>query len=506
MIRVDNLSMPLYHTIEELIKKAEKKAGVTAASYKIIRKAVDARKGTVRFVYSVIINPDEEKKRIIPTGDTSLNAPPVIVGMGPAGLFAAYYLAEYGYKPIVIERGSDVDNRCKKTELFYRENILDTECNVQFGEGGAGTFSDGKLTTRVNDERCGEVLKIFTEHGAPEEILYLGKPHIGTDNLVNVVKSMREHIINKGGKVFFDEKAEAVITTGDRAVGIKTSQKMIDSEHIIFAIGHSAEDTYQSLALSGVEMRAKPFAVGVRIEHRQENINKAMYHDFAGHPALGSADYRLAEKHNGRGCFSFCMCPGGHVIASTSDEGRTVTNGMSLYARDGENANSALLVGVGPEEYGSGVFAGITFRKQMEINAYKLAGDYRGPVQLLGDLINNQKSTKIGNVVPSYTNDYVLTDLNGCLPSFIKDTICGCMSAFEKRINGFSSADAVLTGVETRSSAPVTIPRGEDGQSVSIKGIYPCGEGAGYAGGIVSAAVDGIKMAEQIITRYKPLG
>ena len=497
--------MPLEHTPEELIAKAEKKCGEKAVTYKIVKKAVDARRGNVRFMYSVIINPDAQPKREIPLGTELLSCPPVIVGMGPAGLFAAYYLAELGYNPIVIERGSDVDTRCKKTDLFYRDNILDTECNVQFGEGGAGTFSDGKLTTRVNDVRCSEVLETFVKHGAPEEILYLGKPHIGTDNLVKVVKNMRQHIINKGGKVLFDEKAESVVTSNGRVVALKTSKRMIDAQHIIFAIGHSAEDTYKSLAMSGVEMRAKPFAVGVRIEHRQEDINRAMYHEYAGHPALGSADYRLAEKHNGIGCFSFCMCPGGQVVASTSDEGRTVTNGMSLYARDGDNANSALLVGVGPKEYGDGVFDGITFRKQMEINAYKLAGDYRGPVQLLGDMAEGKKSQRVGRVTPSYTNGYVLTDLSGCLPGFVKDTILGCMDSFERKIKGFSAKDAVLTGVETRSSAPVTILRGEDGQSVSVKGIYPCGEGAGYAGGIVSAAVDGIKIAEQIITRYKPM-
>jgi len=505
MKRVDNLSMSLDHTISEVIKKAEKKSGVKANSYKIVKKAVDARRGNVHFMYSVILNPEKEQPREIPVGSGVLECPPVIVGMGPAGLFAAYYLAERGYKPIVIERGSDVDNRCKKTDLFYQENILDTECNVQFGEGGAGTFSDGKLTTRVNDVRCSEVLDIFVRHGAPEEILYLGKPHIGTDNLVNVIKSMRQHIINKGGQVFFDEKAESIVTENGRVKALKTSKRLIQANHIIFAIGHSAEDTYKSLALSGVEMRAKPFAVGVRIEHRQEDINRAMYHEAAEHPALGSADYRLAEKHNGRGCFSFCMCPGGQVVASTSDEGRTVTNGMSLFARDGENANSALLVGVGPDEYGNGIFDGVKFRVEMEKAAFSLAGGYAGPVQLLGDFAEGKKSTKVGRVKPSYTNGYVFVDLNDCLPGFVSETILGCMDKFERKIKGFSAKDAVLTGVETRSSAPVTILRGDDGQSVSVKGIYPCGEGAGYAGGIVSAAVDGIKMAEHLINRYKPI-
>ncbi len=505
MKRIDNLSMPLDHTIEEVVKKAERKSGVKARSYKIVKKAVDARKGNVRFMYSVVLNPEKEQERIIPEGNQSLSCPPVIVGMGPAGLFAAYYLAERGYNPIVIERGSDVDTRCKKTDLFYKKSILDTRCNVQFGEGGAGTFSDGKLTTRVNDVRCSEVLDIFVRHGAPEEILYLGKPHIGTDNLVNVVKSMREHIIKNGGQVFFDEKAESIITQNGSIKALKTSKRLIEAEHVIFAIGHSAEDTYESLAMSGVEMRAKPFAVGVRIEHRQEDINNSMYHEAAGHPALGSADYRLAEKYNGRGCFSFCMCPGGQVVASTSDEGRTVTNGMSRFARDGENANSALLVGVGPQEYGTNVFDGVKFRINMEKAAYNLAGGYEGPVQLLGDFAENRASTKVGRVKPSYTNGYVLTDLNKCLPKFVSETILGCMPAFERKIKGFSANDAVLTGVETRSSAPLTIIRGEDGQSVSIRGVYPCGEGAGYAGGIVSAAVDGIKMAEQIIIGYKPI-
>ncbi len=505
MKRVDNLSMPLDHTLEEVIKKAERKAGVKARSYKIVKKAVDARKGKVHFMYSVVLNPSEDAARDIPIGNKKSDCPPIIVGMGPAGLFAAYYLAERGYRPIVIERGGDVDNRCKKTDLFYQRNILDIQCNVQFGEGGAGTFSDGKLTTRVNDVRCSEVLDIFVRHGAPKEILYLGKPHIGTDNLVNVVKSMRQHIINKGGQVFFNETAESIVTENGVVKALKTSKRLIKADHIIFAIGHSAEDTYKSLAQAGVKMQAKPFAVGVRIEHRQEAINKAMYHDDAGHPALGSADYRLAEKHNGRGCFSFCMCPGGRVVASTSDECRTVTNGMSLFARDGENANSALLVGVGPQEYGSDIFDGVKFRINMEKAAYNLAGGYEGPVQLLGDFAEGRSSKKIGSVTPSYTNGYVLTDLNKCLPKFVSETILGCMPTFERKIKGFSIKDAVLTGVETRSSAPVTILRGEDGQSVSIKGVYPCGEGAGYAGGIVSAAVDGIKMAEQIITRYKPI-
>lgn len=505
MKKVNNISMPLDHTIDELIQKAEKKCGEKAYSYKIIKKAVDARKGNVHFVYSVIINPESDKKRSIAAGHEKLGAPPVIVGMGPAGLFAAYYLAEHGYCPVIIERGSDVDRRCQKTELFYNQNILDTECNVQFGEGGAGTFSDGKLTTRINDVRCSEVLDIFVRHGAPQEILYLGKPHIGTDNLVKVVKSMREHIINKGGKVFFDEKAEKTVISNGKVIGLKTSKRTIDTNNIIYAIGHSAEDTYKSLAMSGVEMRAKPFAVGVRIEHRQEDINRAMYHDFADHPALGSADYRLAEKFNGRGCFSFCMCPGGRVIASTSDEGRTVTNGMSLYARDGENANSALLVGVGPKEFGNGIFDGIEFRKDMEKRAFNITGGYAAPVQLLGDFAQKRVSSAIGRINPSYTNGYMFSSLWDCMPSFVGETICGCMAAFERKIKGFSAKDAVLTGVETRSSAPVTIVRGEDGQSISVQGVYPCGEGAGYAGGIVSAAVDGIKTAEHIINRYMPI-
>lgn len=505
MKRVDNISMPLDHTIDEVIKKAEKKCGEKVRSYKILKKAVDARKGNVHFVYSVLINPKKEEKRILLTGSEPMSTSPVIVGMGPAGLFAAYCLAEYGYAPIVIERGSDVDKRCKKTDLFYKQDILDPECNVQFGEGGAGTFSDGKLTTRINDVRCAEVLEIFVKHGAPEEILYSGKPHIGTDNLVNVVKSMRKHIIDKGGKVFFDERAENIYISNGRVKGLKTSKRTIDTENAIFAIGHSAEDTYENLASAGVAMQAKPFAVGVRIEHRQEDINRAMYHGFAGHPALGSADYRLAEKYNGRGCFSFCMCPGGQVIASTSDEGRTVTNGMSLYARDGENANSALLVGVGPAEYGRGVFDGIKFRKKLESDAFSLAGGYAAPVQLLGDFAADRISTAVGRVKPSYTNGYMFASLRDCLPGFVCDTICGCMTAFERKIKGFSAGDAVLTGVETRSSAPVTILRNDQGQSVSVRGVYPCGEGAGYAGGIVSAAVDGIKTAEHIISKYMPL-
>lgn len=435
----------------------------------------------------------------------SPSARPVVVGAGPAGLFAALTLAEAGWAPILLERGAPVDQRRRDVAAFWRGEGLNPHSNVQFGEGGAGTFSDGKLTTGIKDPRCGQVLETFAAHGAHEEILYQAKPHIGTDRLASIVTSMRKRIIALGGIVRFGAQLTGlhIEASALRGVTVRTGdvEEQLDATALILAIGHSARDTLTMLHDCGLRMEQKPFSIGVRIEHPQSMIDRSQYGTFAGHPALGAAEYKLAvHLPTGRDIYTFCMCPGGQVVAAASEPGGICTNGMSAFARDGRNANSALLVGVSPADFPSPhPLAGIELQRTLERTAFSAAGgDYRAPAQLVGDLLAKRASRTLGDVEPSYLPGVTLGDLGDCLPGFVLDSLRTGFAQMDRQVRGFAAPGALLTAPETRSSSPVRIPRDASGQG-SIRGVYPTGEGAGYAGGILSAAVDGIKMAESIL-------
>jgi len=492
----------------------------------IFKKSVDARKKEqIFYVYTVDIKVANEQrilskgktKGIMPTPDLSyqllepgteiMPERPVIIGMGPAGLFAGLMLARNGYSPLILERGEDVDARTAKVNKFWQDSQLDTESNVQFGEGGAGTFSDGKLTTLINDRRCHAVLEEFIRAGAPQEILYMSKPHIGTDLLKSTVKSIRQEIITCGGEVRFKAKVtDFIINDGKIEALVVNDNEKIDCNTILLAIGHSARDTFAVLHNKGVHMEQKVFSIGLRIEHPQGLIDRSQYGDFAGFSGLPVADYKLAyHAPNGRSAYTFCMCPGGYVVAAASEEKVVVTNGMSAYKRDGKNANSALLVGVKPDDFASlHPLAGIEFQRKWERLAYQLGGgDYKAPAQLTGDFLADRTSKTWGNVEPTYKPGVVFAPLKECLPDYVSETLKEAIIAFDSRIKGFAMPESILTGVETRSSSPVRIKRDDDHIS-NISGLYPVGEGAGYAGGIMSSAVDGIKTAEKIMARYAP--
>ena len=488
----------------------------------IVRRSLDARKkDDIHYIYTVdaeteggdgmikglkrkkggpeiLVSP--RKGYAIPEGELKDGPRPVVAGFGPAGMFAALVLAERGLCPIVIERGRDVDSRTEDVERFWNGGKFDPESNVQFGEGGAGTFSDGKLTTRIKDPRSAFVTQKFIEAGAPEEIAYEAKPHIGTDRLKGVVRNIRKRIIELGGEVRFQCRLSKIEERDGRVCAAVTDKGVIETDCLVLAIGHSARDTFYELAEEGIAMERKPFAVGVRIEHRQEDISRAQYGDAAD--ILPPADYMLTyTTKKGRGVYTFCMCPGGYVVAAASEEGRLVVNGMSEYARDSENANSALLVQVNPEDFGGdGVLAGVEFQRRIEEKAFAAGGsNYFAPVQRLGDFMEGRVSSAEGSVHASYRPGRVFTDLNEVLPEFVCEAIKEAVPQLGRKLTGFDSPDAIMTGAETRSSSPVRIVRGEGGESISLEGLYPAGEGAGYAGGIVSAAVDGVRQAENII-------
>ncbi|MDD2402232.1 MAG: hypothetical protein PHD60_08555 [Clostridia bacterium] len=436
-----------------------------------------------------------------------LSSRPVIVGTGPAGLFAGIILSRHGYEPILLERGEDVDARTARVSDFWGKGEFNGESNVQFGEGGAGTFSDGKLTTLIGDVRCRFVLEEFVKAGAPQEIMYLNKPHIGTDLLKVVVKKMREEIIKNGGEVRFQSKVTDIEIEDNKIKGliINDSEK-IKCQVVLLGIGHSARDTFNVLYQRGIKLTQKPFSIGVRIEHPQEMIDKAQYGNSVGHLGLGAADYKLVyHSKSGRSAYTFCVCPGGYVVAAASEENRIVTNGMSEYARDGKNANSALLVGVTPSDFTSEhPLAGVEFQRKWEGLAYQIAGgNYNAPVQLVGDFLTDKHSTSFGAVEPSYKPGINFAELKNCLPEYVIATLKEALPYFNTKIKGFSMSDAIMTGVETRSSSPIRINRDENYLS-NIEGFYPMGEGAGYAGGIVSSAVDGIKVTEKIAEKFDP--
>lgn len=525
MIRINDISLPLDYNDETIVKAAAKKLNLSVSSIQcasLYKRSVDARKkNQIHFQAAVDVKLFGSEKKAaakcrsaviveeyqyhLPVSKP-LEKRPVIVGSGPCGLFAALILAQAGQRPIVLERGRDVDRRTKDVSAFWSGGNLDTTSNVQFGEGGAGTFSDGKLNTGTKDSRIRKVLLEFANHGAPKEILYLAKPHIGTDMLKDTVKNIRNEIIALGGEVLFETQFIGLQSKDGKTTGAvilsNGDTRTIETDNIILAVGHSARDTFQMLADSGIAMECKPFAMGVRIEHLQENINKTQYGNFYNSPYLSAADYKLAvHLNNGRGVYTFCMCPGGTVVAAASEQGHLVTNGMSEFARDGINANSALLVGINTSDFGSDdILAGVALQRRLERSAFLAGGENdNAPVQRVCDFMKKQKSSSLGSVTPTYQPGIELTNLDNVLPQFMTDSLREGIIAMDSKLSGFSDGDAVLTAVESRSSSPVRILRDETMQSVSLKGLYPCGEGAGFAGGIISAAVDGIKAAEKIL-------
>jgi uncharacterized FAD-dependent dehydrogenase len=529
MIRISQIRLDINDSTDKLLNKASKVLNIKPkdiTDMNIFKESIDARrKGRLDFVYTidvlveneekilkrvrdknVTITPDMEYKYPQP-GKVVLDKRPIVIGMGPAGLFCGLILAQMGYKPLILERGEDVDNRSKTVSKFWKTGNLNVESNVQFGEGGAGTFSDGKLTTRIKDPRCRKVLKELVKAGSPEEIMYSFKPHVGTDILKTVVKNLREEIKKLGGDVAFNSKVTDLIIKDGKITGVEiNNNQVVDGEAIVLALGHSARDTFEMIYERGVGIIQKPFAIGVRIEHPQAIINKAQYKEYANHKRLGAADYRLTyHASNGRSVYTFCMCPGGTVVAAASEEGRVVTNGMSEHARDKSNANSALLVSVVQDDFeGNHPLAGMHFQRKWEEQAYILGGGgYMAPAQLVGDFLKNTSSQHLGSVKPSYKPGVKLTNINNCLPHYVTGAMREAITNMDKKLKGFGMESAIITGVETRSSSPIRIVRdSETLQSINISGLYPGGEGAGYAGGIVSAAVDGIKIAEKIISRY----
>ncbi|MGN1085135.1 MAG: NAD(P)/FAD-dependent oxidoreductase [Lachnospiraceae bacterium] len=531
MLRVQQVKLDIHHKKEDLWIKAAKVLSVRKEDIielRPVKRSLDARKkDDIHYSYVcevTLASPALEAKVLrrvkpqtavlaerlyyshTPTGTEKLKHRPVIVGAGPAGLFCAYRLALAGYSPIVLERGGMVDERIEAVERFWRDGTLLPDTNVQFGEGGAGTFSDGKLNTMVKETtgRIRSVLETFAQFGAPEEITYVNKPHIGTDCLREVVVNLRKELERLGATVRFHAKVTDLLMERGQIKGVFLGEEFLPCEVLVLAIGHSARDTFSMLRRHSVPMSKKAFAVGVRIEHEQELINRAQYGEAAGD--LPAADYKLTHTAtNGRGVYSFCMCPGGFVVNASSEPEALTVNGMSNHARDERNANSALIVNVTPEDFGGDpedVLAGVEFQRKLERAAYR-AGAGKIPVQLYGDLLNHRPSVTIGHIVPNTKGAYRLTSLEECLPAFVTEALLDGIAAFDKKIKGFAAEEAVLLGVEARTSSPVRIERNEEFMS-EIAGLYPCGEGAGYAGGITSAAVDGIRVYEKIAERYRP--
>jgi len=536
MLRINNIKMPINHNDDDLKKAVENMLDINKKEFKsfeITGQAIDARnKNNIIYVYSVdiaLINEDkykdlpnvrkmEKSEYIVEKVELKNRKRPVIVGSGPSGLFAALILAEAGLKPIIIEQGKKVEERQKDVYNFFKDGKFNKYSNVQFGEGGAGTFSDGKLTTNTNNFRMQKVYSEFILAGAEKKISYMSKPHVGTDKLIGIMKNIRKKIEDLGGEYRFQNKlvsityenskiTEAIIEIlsdkSDTEDEIHNEIYKIDTDIVILAIGHSSRDTFYMLNEKNIKMERKIFSVGVRIEHKQSMINHSQYGKFAD--KLPAAEYKLSVKsENGRGVYTFCMCPGGVVVPAASEEGRLVVNGMSYSKRNLENANSAILVNVYPDDFGEGgVLAGVEFQRKLEEKAFELGGsDYKAPVQLFGDFVKNVKSKKLGKVKPSYAKGYKFANLNECFPDYINISLKEGIQLMDRKIKGFADYDSVLSAVESRSSSPVKIPRNEKFFS-NIDGIIPCGEGAGYAGGIMSAAVDGIKCAEAVIEYYK---
>ena len=523
MIRVRQIKLPLTHNEEDIKFKIATKLNINIndiKTVKINKQSIDARKNEINYVYEVDIEtkneskilkrnikdtsttPDETYEFKI-TGKKKMKNRPIIIGSGPAGLFAGYMLAKNGYKPIIIERGEKIEERIKTVDKFWKNGILNPNSNVQFGEGGAGTFSDGKLNTSVKDKmHIGkEILKIFVKNGAPKEILYINKPHIGTDILRKVIINIRNEIINYGGTFKYNSIFNDFKINDNKIQSIKVNDEIIDTENLILAIGHSSRDTFEMLYNKKINMKAKPFAIGIRIQHPQKLIDKNQYG--IENNSLPKASYKLTYKaSNGRGVYSFCMCPGGFVVNSSSENKRLVINGMSNHSRNEENANSAIVVTITPDDFGKKPLDGIEYQRKLEEITYK-EGKGKIPVQLFKDFKENKTTTKFGNINPVFKGKYTFANLNNIFPQYISNSLIEGINHFDKKIKGFSGDDVILAAIESRTSSPIKIER-DDNYESNIKGIYPCGEGAGYAGGIMTAAMDGIKIAEAIAKIYKP--
>jgi uncharacterized FAD-dependent dehydrogenase len=530
MLRLSEVKLPLDHSESELesaIRSRLALLGVSADDlirYTVFRRAHDARKRSdIKLTYIVDVDvanevaarkhldsqphcsvtPDMTYQFVAKAPASIMSPRPVVIGMGPCGLFAGLILAQMGFRPIILERGKAVRERTKDTWGLWRKNVLNPESNVQFGEGGAGTFSDGKLYSQIKDPKHygRKVLEEFVLAGAPEDILYLSRPHIGTFRLVGMVEKMRATIHRLGGEVRFESRVDDINIENGKVRGLTLSSgETLRCDHVVLSVGHSARDTFELLHDRGVYMEAKPFSLGFRIEHPQGLIDRSRFGKFAGHKLLGAADYKVVHHcSNGRAVYSFCMCPGGTVVAAASEPGRVVTNGMSQYSRNERNANAGIVVGITPEDFPGGPLAGIAFQRRWEERAFELGGgDYCAPGQLVGDFIAGRPSTSLGSVEPSYKPGVLPTDLSTALPDYVIEAIREALPQIDKKIPGFAMHDAVLTGVETRTSSPIRVRRRDDYQSVNVEGLYPAGEGAGYAGGIYSAAIDGIEVAEAL--------
>ncbi len=530
MLRLSEVKLPLDHAesdLEAVVLARLAELGVKAdglTGFTVFRRAHDARKRSdIKLTYIIDIEVKDEATAIkrmagkpnwsvtpdmayrfvaqAPAPGTTLR--PVVIGMGPCGLLAGLILAQMGFRPIILERGKEVRERTKDTFGLWRKSVLNPESNVQFGEGGAGTFSDGKLYSQIKDPKHygRKVLDEFVKAGAPEDILYLARPHIGTFRLVSMVEKMRAEIFALGGEIRFETRVEDIDIERGKVRGLKLSNgEYLEADHVVLAVGHSARDTFEMLHARGVFMEAKPFSLGFRIEHPQGMINRSRFGKFAGNKLLGAADYKVVHHaSNGRAVYSFCMCPGGTVVAAASEPGRVVTNGMSQYVRAERNANAGIVVGITPEDYPGGPLAGIAFQRHWEERAFELGGrNYNAPAQLVGDFIARRPSTALGSVEPSYKPGVTPTDLSTALPDYVIEAIREALPELDKKIAGFAMHDAVLTGVETRTSSPLRIRRKDNYQSMNVEGLYPAGEGAGYAGGIYSAAIDGIEVAEAV--------